>query len=211
MTLPAPPLLLITDRSQARLPLPALVEQAFSGGCRWASLREKDLAPTDQVALAQSLAPIARRFGARLTLHGDPALAKAAGLDGVHLGAGGDVAAARALLGPEALVGISIHSVAEAQALDRTADYAVAGPFRETASKPGYGPALGAAGLAAMVTACALPVIAIGGIDAAAVPEVMASGSAGIAVMGGPMRAPEPAGTVRTLIAAVDAARLRRR
>ena len=88
MKLPDPALLLVTDRHQARLPLADIVRAALSAGCRWVSVREKDLSDEDQIALALTLLPIARRHGARLTLHGDAALAKACGSDGVHLAAG---------------------------------------------------------------------------------------------------------------------------
>src|SRR6516164_1335189 len=95
MKLPDPALLLVTDRHQARLPLADIVRAALAAGCRWVSVREKDLSDDDQIALAVTLLPIARRHGARLTLHGHAALAKACGSDGVHLPAGGDPAASR--------------------------------------------------------------------------------------------------------------------
>jgi thiamine-phosphate pyrophosphorylase len=201
--LPEPPLLLVTDRRQARIPLPELIEAAFAAGCRWASLREKDLPKAEQLAMTRHLLPLARRFDAKLILHGDPALAQAAGCDGVHLPAGGDAKMARALLGPSALVGVSIHDLAEAAAFDPALDYVIVGPVRETASKPGYGPSLGFAGLAALAAATRVPIIAIGGIDAAAIPEILASGAAGVAVMGGIMRAANPAVEVKGLIAAL--------
>src|SRR5262245_14101770 len=148
MTLPDPPLLLVTDRRQARLPLADVVRAALSAGCRWVSLREKDLSDDDQIALALTLLPIARRYGACLTLHGDAALAKACGADGVHLPAGSNAAAARATLGPEKLIGVSLHTVTEAEAIDRSVvDYAIAGPAFETPSKPGYGREIGHKGL----------------------------------------------------------------
>ena len=81
-------LLLVTDRKQAAGPLAGILDDAFAAGCRWASLREKDLPAEEQVQLARDLLALARRFGARLTLHGDPNLAFAAGVDGVHLPAG---------------------------------------------------------------------------------------------------------------------------
>jgi len=126
--LPEPPLLLVTDRRQARIPLLELIEVAFAAGCRWASLREKDLPKAEQLALTRRLLPLARRFGAKVTLHGDLAVAQATGCGGVHLPAGGDAKTARALLGPAALVGASIHDLAEAEALDPALDYAIAGP-----------------------------------------------------------------------------------
>ena len=204
MRLPVPPLLLVTDRRQARLPLEEVVERACAGGCRWVSLREKDLPADAQVALARSLMPIAQRYGARLTLHGDAALACAAGLDGVHLSAHGDAAAARSMLGPPALVGISIHSAAEATALDpAVVDYAVAGPAYLTASKPGYGPALGPDGLAAICRAARVPVVAIGGIEPQNAAAVLAAGAAGIAVMGSVMRTDDPGRVIKDLLEAL--------
>ena len=138
MKLPDPALLLVTDRHQARRPLADIVRVALSAGCRWVSVREKDLSDDDQIALVSTLLPIARRHGARLTLHGDAALAKACGSDGVHLPAGGDPASSRALLGPNKLIGVSLHTVTEAEAIDpRVVDYAIAGPAFETPSKPG--------------------------------------------------------------------------
>jgi thiamine-phosphate pyrophosphorylase len=98
--------------------------------------------------------------------------------------------------------------VEEAAKLDTAAlDYAIAGPVFATESKPGYGPPLGIAGFATIVKAISVPVIAIGGIDADAVAELFRAGAAGIAVMGGVMRATDPATEVRQLLANVATAR----
>jgi thiamine-phosphate pyrophosphorylase len=203
--LPQPPLLLVTDRSQAHGSLDAILDAAFAAGCRWASLRERDLDADAQRALARRLLPIARRHGACLTLHGAAELARTAGLDGVHLSADGDPAAARALLGPAALIGISIHGRGEAAQLDPTVvDYAVAGPMFETASKPGYGPALGEGGIATLVAATAVPVLAIGGIVPATARVPLRAGAAGVAVMGGVMRTAWPGDEVRAFITALQ-------
>ncbi|MBV8836354.1 MAG: thiamine phosphate synthase [Alphaproteobacteria bacterium] len=199
-----PPLLVITDRRQAARPLAEILEAIFAAGCHWASLREKDLPSVEQRVLLRELLPIARRWGARLTLHGDAALAAEAGLDGVHLAAGGDPASARAALPAGSLIGISIHRIAEARALDPALiDYAIAGPAFATASKPGYGPALGVDGLQAIVRASQVPVIAIGGIEAGDLGVVERAGAAGIAVMGAVMRSRDPAREVRALLAAL--------
>jgi thiamine-phosphate pyrophosphorylase len=124
----------------------------------------------------------------------------------VHLSAGSDVAAARRRLGEGALIGLSVHGVEEARAVDGEAvDYVIAGPVFETQSKPGYGPALGPEGLALIAEACPVPVVAIGGIDPQNVPDCRAAGAAGIAVMGGVMRAKSPAEVVAQLIGAVTA------
>src|SRR5205807_3731128 len=179
--IPAPPLLLVTDRRQARRPLAEVVAAALAAGCRWVSLREKDLSEDDQIGLARTLLPIARRHGARLTLHGDTALAKACGADGVHLPAGGDTLASRALLGPDKLIGVAIHAVTEAETIDPEAvDYAIAGPAYETPSKPGYGPEIGRKGLAEIAAATRVPVLAIGGLNPTRAAEVLAAGPVGI-------------------------------
>ena len=204
MKLPDPPLLLVTDRHQARLPLAEVVAAALQAGCRWVSVREKDLPADDQVALVRSLLPTARRHGARLTVHGDATLAKACGADGVHLPSGSDPARGRALLGPDKLIGVSIHTVTEAEAIDPGAvDYAIAGPAYETESKPGYGPEIGRKGLAEVARAARVPLLAIGGINAARAAEVLAAGPAGVAVMGSVMRASDPGQVIKALLATI--------
>jgi thiamine-phosphate pyrophosphorylase len=206
--LPDPPLLLITDRRQACAPLTEIVQAACAAGCRWISVREKDLAAPEQVALAQQLRTVVRRHGARLSLHGAPEVAKMAGLDGVHLAAGADRTTARAIVGNKALVGVSVHRIEEAGALEPDlVDYAIAGPVRTTPSKPGYGPGLESVGLRALVEAACVPVIAIGGVEAMVVGELMRVGAAGIAVMGSVMRAANPMTTIAGLLAALAAYR----
>jgi len=205
--LPDPPLLLVTDRRQARRPLENVVAAALSAGCRWLSLREKDLAEDEQIALLRALLPMVHARGAKLTLHGEAGLAKTAGADGVHLPAGSDLAAARALIGSERLLGVSIHTVSEAEAIDPTfVDYVLAGPAFETPSKPGYGPEIGRKGFVEIARAARVPVLAIGGVNAARLGELVAAGAAGAAVMGGVMRANDPMREVGALIATLRGA-----
>ena len=208
MRLPDPPLLLITDRRQARLPLIEAVTAALAAGCRWVSVREKDFSEDEQIALVGKLLPTARRYGARLMLHGDAALAQACDADGVHLPARSDPRAARHVLGADKLIGVSIHTITEAEVLDpHTVDYAIAGPAYETPSKPGYGPEIGRKGLAEIAAAARVPVLAIGGLNATRAAEVLAVGPAGIAVMGSIMRAADPGGAMQALLAVVADAR----
>jgi thiamine-phosphate pyrophosphorylase len=205
VTLPNPPLLLVTDRRQARRPILEIVGAALGAGCRWISLREKDLPEDEQVPLARMLLPMIRRHNARLSIHGGAALAKLAGVNGVHLASGADAAAARAELGPQKLIGVSIHTVTEAEAIDpAVVDYALAGPAFETVSKPGYGPEIGRKGLAEMARAARVPLLAIGGINTLRVAEVIAAGCAGVAVMGGVMRAADPGLEIGALVATLQ-------
>jgi thiamine-phosphate pyrophosphorylase len=203
--LPVPPLLLVTDRLQARLPLPQIISEACAAGCRWISMREKDLSEAEQTELFATLHPITRQWGARATIHGTLRSAQAAKADGVHLAAERDPGLARTLLGGEALIGVSVHQAAELAALTPdVVDYVIAGPAYETASKPGYGPALGATGIAAFVAASDVPVIAIGGITPDRAPQLLSAGAAGLAVMGTVMRSDEPGREIERLLAAVS-------
>jgi thiamine-phosphate pyrophosphorylase len=211
MKLPEPPLLLITDRRQARRTLVEVVAAALTSGCRWVSVREKDLPETEQIALARMLAPMVWRHGGKLSLHGTPELAQAVKADGVHLSAGSDPQAARKVLGADKLIGVSIHSVGDAEAIDPTnVDYAVAGPAFETESKPGYGPEIGRKGLAEIARATRVPILAIGGLNVMRAAEVLAVGPLGIAVMGSVMRSADPARVMRELLLVVAEARLQR-
>ena len=91
MNLPDPPLLVISDRSQARLPLIDIAEAAFRGGCRWFSLREKDLPAAERRALLADLVELGRPFGALVMAHDD--------IDAVEaVGAGGCICRAAATL-----------------------------------------------------------------------------------------------------------------
>jgi thiamine-phosphate pyrophosphorylase len=196
--------LLITDRLNARGDISDVAELAFLAGCRWLSLREKDLTPEEQSFLLRDILRLAERHGARVTLHGKAKLARQAGAQGVHLPAGSNAAEARRLFGPDALIGLSIHNVEEARRADANVlDYVIAGPVFETESKPGYGPALGIERLAQIAQTCPVPVVAIGGINPENVPDCRAAGAAGIAVMGGVMRAKNPAGAVMQLLASL--------
>lgn len=192
--LPTPPLLLITDRTQAAGGLLAAVTACVAAGCRWVSLREKDLSIPEQAALLRSLRPLLAEVGGTLTVHGDSALASLC--DGVHLPDGADIVALRAALGPDILIGASCHDRAGVMAAAGAgADYATLSPIFLTASKPGYGPALGPSVLSGLP----LPTLALGGVDADNLAACIAAGAAGVAVMGGPMRDPS---CVRSLLAA---------
>jgi thiamine-phosphate pyrophosphorylase len=198
--LPVPPLLVISDRRQARLPLEQVAEGVFAGGCRWFSLREKDLPPAERRALLGRLVALGHRFGAVVMVHGDIDAAVAEDADGVHLPSGGSVQAARSRL-PKALIGASAHSADEAAALlGAGADYVTVSPVFASASKPGYGPALGLDGLARIAAEASGPVVALGGITDGNAAACLAAGAAGIAVMGDVMRSANPRVAVERLL-----------
>jgi thiamine-phosphate pyrophosphorylase len=197
-------LLVITDRRQARRSLEDTAASVFDGGARWLSLREKDLAPAERVALAARLVALARPRGAAVLVHEDLDAALQSGAAGVHLPSGADPATARRRLGRGALIGVSAHSAAEVQAAAaRGADYVTVSPIFASASKPGYGPILGLATLAILARAVTIPVIALGGVTQATAAECRAAGAAGIAVMGHVMRAADPRAVTAQLVAAL--------
>ena len=205
MRLPHPPLLVISDRRQAGQPLEQIAEAAFSGGSRWFSLREKDLPSAERRTLLGTLVALGRRFDATVTVHDDIEAAVATGAAGVHLPSGGDPRAARARL-PGALIGASAHSSQEVASLLRAgADYVTVSPVFLTASKPGYGPALGTDGLTAIIAEASGPVVALGGVSTDNAALCRAAGASGIAVMGEVMRAADPQATVARLIGAFSA------
>jgi thiamine-phosphate pyrophosphorylase len=204
--LPTPPLLVISDRSHARLPLLEVAGASFAGGCRWFSLREKDLPAAERRLLLAELVALGRHYNARVMAHDDLDAVVATGAGGVHLPGGSDPATARARL-PHGLIGASAHSAAEAAALIKAgADYVTVSPIFLTDSKPGYGPALGLDGLADAVALAKGPVVALAGINPANARACIDTGAAGIAVMGEIMRAADPEFAVRALVEAIVAA-----
>lgn len=204
LPLPDPPLLVISDRSQARQPLEAVAEAAFEGGCRWFSLREKDLPPEEHFRLLRRIGFLGARYGATVTAHGDAVPRAMTLARGVHLPGGADPAAIRRRA-PSALIGASAHSAVEAKTLLAAgADYVTLSPIFLTDSKPGYGPALGLDGLAEAVTAAKGPVVALAGITPDNAAACIKAGAAGIAVMGEVMRSADPEATVRALVEAIS-------
>ena len=200
MILPEPPILIITDRTQCPEMLEKRAAALFKGGCRWLSLREKDLAPDSRLALLGRLIEIGRKFGATVGVHHDLAAALACGA-ALHLPALSDVGEARRLLGDAALIGKSCHDRAEiAIAQADGADYATLSPIFVSDSKPGYRPISNSEISAAIAAGAALPVLALGGITQVTLPLLSGAGFSGVAIMGDAMIAPDPEGWFRSIL-----------
>jgi len=202
----APSLLLITDRNNTALPLSDVMAQALQAGCRWIMIREKDLATAELCPVVEATVTVAKDFGATVSVNNDFTAASICKVKAVHLPQGQPVATIRRVMGPETLIGVSAHSVAEAQlAAAEGANYVTASPVFATDSKPGYGPALEPEGLAQIVTSVRIPVLALGGVTAENAASCIAAGAAGVAVMGSVMRVQNPGAIVGDLIAALAA------
>jgi thiamine-phosphate pyrophosphorylase len=185
---PDPPILVITDRKQCPEGLEARAAALFRGGCRFLSLREKDLPPAERLDLLRRLATLGGAFGATLCVHDDIAAAQACGT-ALHLPADGDAARARNALGPGGLIGQSCHSRAEISAAAAAGiNYVTMGPVFATASKPGYTPA---ETLTEAMAGIRLPILALGGITLDTLRH-LPPGLDGVAVMGAAMTAPDP-------------------
>lgn len=198
-----PRLMLVTDRRRAGRPMADLVAAAVAGGVDAVQVREPDLAPGERLELAGRLKEVVGGRAA-LLVNGDAATAAALGL-GLHLPEGGmATAAGRRLVGDGRLVGRSVHSAAAARAASG-ADYLLAGHVFRSASKPRREP-LGLGGLRGIVEAAWEPTLAIGGIEAGLVAEVIGAGAAGVAVVGAIAEAADPERAAARLRAAVDAA-----
>ena len=202
--LPEPCLALVTDRHLC-LPghtLAVAASAACDGGLDMVQVREKDLPGGALLTLAQELRE-ATRGRALLTINERADVALACEADGVQLGEEAlPVEEARRLLGEDALIGRSVHSVAGAvEAEAAGADFLLVGPIFATPSHPeslGAGTAL----LEQVRRAVAVPFLAIGGVDASNIEEVARAGASGAAVVRAVLTAPDPAQAVAELRAA---------
>ena len=192
----------IVDGSAGRPPL-ELVAAFVRGGAAVVQLRLKGAAAGEVLGVVRGARQLCE--GKALLLINDRAdVAKLAQADGVHLGQDDlPIGAARALLGPEALIGISTHSDAEIDQADG-ADYVAFGPIFPTQSKPGakLPPPHGIAGLARAVRRSKVPVVAIGGIAAQTAAEVAATGARCAAAIAELCNAGDPERATREMVAA---------
>lgn len=131
-----------------------------------------------------------------------------AAVHGVHLGQEDlPVRAARLMLGPDALIGLTTGTLTLVQAsrdLADVVDYLGAGPYRRTPTKESGRPPLGASGYLPLLSATSLPIVAIGGICEDDVPALAGTGVAGVAVVRAVMDASDPGAAAAGLLAAWD-------
>jgi len=171
--------LAIGDRTQAT---PDAVRLLLASGDRIAVLlREPGITSADLLAWVDEILPVCRAAGGLLLVHADAGAARESGADGVHLSERGAVAAARAILGPGALVGASRHDAAGIRAAaEAGADYATLSPIFPV---DGKGSPLGLAALAEACTAAPIPVVALGGITPALAPACLRAGASAVAAI----------------------------
>ena len=161
------------------------VAAALAGGCRLVQYRDKQSAMPERAVRARALRELTRRFGATLLINDDLALAFLVGADGVHLGVDdGNLIAARAMLGPERILGASCYAdYAAAQAASAAgADYVAFGAVYPSPTKPAA-PAAAVDLFTRTKTGLTAATCAIGGITCDNAPPLLAAGADLLAVI----------------------------
>jgi thiamine-phosphate pyrophosphorylase len=184
-----------------------VVRAALRAGVPAVQLRAKEASARELMEMAGVLGAAAREAGALFVINDRVDVAIASGADGAHIG-GDDVpvAAVRRIVGRGFIIGASAATPAAArQAAAAGADYVGAGPVYATGSKGDAGEPVGTERIAEVVAAVGVPVVGIGGIDAATAGSVVRAGAAGVAVISALMRAPDPEAAARALLRAVGA------
>lgn len=188
----------------------AIVEAALEGGVSLVQFRDKGQYSEDERREScDALKELCHRRHVPLIVNDDPQLAKRVVADGVHVGRDDpSPRIARALLGPAALVGVTVYGKpAEEQAAEAAgADYLGIGPFFPSVTKPEE-PEMPLHLLDAVVHRAKLPVFAIGGIDAERAWQLARHGVAGIAVVSAIMDAADPRGAAENLRTAFEKGR----
>jgi thiamine-phosphate pyrophosphorylase len=214
-------LYLCTDARREHGDLAEFADAALAGGVDIVQLRDKGsvgeqrfgpLEARDELAACAILADAARRHGALFAVNDRADIARAAGADVLHLGQGDlPVDIARDIVGPDTLIGLSSHDPEQAAAAARgQGDYFCVGPCWPTPTKPGRAaPGLGLVQAAAQLSSALgadKPWFAIGGIDAARLPEVLDAGARRIVVVRAITAASDPRAAADQLKSALEAA-----
>lgn len=202
-------LYLVTDRRLAGArPLPDLVAAAVRGGVTAVQLREKHCATREFVELARALKALLAPLRVPLIVNDRVDVALAACADGVHVGQSDmDCRDVRSLLGPSAVIGLSVENLDQAMAAPPDADYLGVSPVFSTPTKTDTASEWGLAGLAALRRAARRQLVAIGGIHCGNAARVIGSGADGIAVVSAICAAPDPELAARALRREISRAR----
>ena len=183
------------------------VAAAIAGGVTIVQLRQKDGSAPQMVEAGMALKALLAPRGIPLIVNDRVDVARAIGADGVHVGQDDlPPAAARAMLGPHAIIGLSVTAGCQLDMLDASVDYVGLGPIFPTGTKLDAAPALGETTFAALRRRIRQPVVAIGGITVANAAQAIAAGADGIAVVSAICAAPDPCAAAQALHAAVDSA-----
>ena len=180
----------------------SLAETLLDAGVRIMQLRLKDAPGRDFLAAARAIAEMCRKRGAILIVNDRVDIAILAGADGVHLGQTDlPLEAARRIAGPDKMIGISTHNVEQGRAAeDSGADYIGFGPMYPGGLR-NNAVGMGLDSLRAIRAAVKIPIVAIGGITEARVPETLTAGADAVAIITDIVNAPDLTAKVRAILA----------
>ena len=183
-----------------------LTSMALAGGADTIQFRSKSGSTRELIEIAIQMKTLCRKAGVPLIINDRVDIALAAGADGVHLGQDDfPIPLARKLLGPDAIIGGSAGDMEEAQkCLADGADYIGSGPVYGTVSKSDAGPATGVENIRIIAGQIPLPVIAIGGVTADNVKELIDAGAYGVAVISAVCLNDDPEGAARRFRTELD-------
>ena len=183
------------------------VHIALEGGCRWIQLRMKDADDEHLYPVALRTQKLCQEYGATFIIDDHVALVKLIHADGVHLGKlDMPISEARSILGNDFIIGGTANTFEDVKAhYEAGADYIGCGPFRYTTTKSNLSPILGLEGYHRIVSRMKeahidIPLVAIGGITEADIPELMQTGINGIALSGSILRAKNPIEEMKKII-----------
>jgi thiamine-phosphate pyrophosphorylase len=184
------------------------LDAALAGGTDLFQLRDKDASDDELLAAAETAREKCRAAGALFLINDRPDLAVACDADGVHVGQDDTpVGRAREIVGPDVIIGLSTHSMKQAQAGCRSgADYIAVGPVHATPTKEGR-PAIGVEPIKYAAAHVSVPWFAIGGIDTKTVGDVVRAGARRIVVVRALTEADDPEAVARTLRTSLNGAR----
>lgn len=175
------------------------IRLALEGGIKWVQLRMKDATEDEIISVGTEVRKLCDQYGATFIIDDHVELVHKLKADGVHLGKNDmPIAEARNILGKDIIIGGTANTFEDIAAhYQATANYIGCGPFRFTTTKKGLSPTLGLEGYRSIMTKVKeaginIPVVAIGGITAEDIPDIMQTGIAGIALSGAILRAENP-------------------
>lgn len=183
------------------------VRIALEGGCRWVQLRMKNATVDEIRPIALEAQALCKEAGATFIIDDHVDLVKEIGADGVHLGKNDmPIDEARKILGPDFIIGGTANTFDDVvMHYNNSANYIGCGPFRFTTTKEKLSPVLGLEGYRDIVAKMKeagidIPVVAIGGINAEDIADIMATGITGIALSGTVLRAKDPVEEMKRLM-----------
>jgi len=185
------------------------VRAAVAGGITMVQLRDKHASTSALVEAGWALQDVLAGTSVPLIVNDDVEAAVALEADGLHVGQEDcDARSARARIGPDMILGVSVETEVLAAAIDPAiVDYAGVGPVFATPTKPDHKQPVGIDGLARLVAASPVPTVAISGLKAEHAAPVLAAGADGLAVVSAICGKPDPRRAAEEIAEAIAAAR----